>query len=317
MAPTLTFIYGDDPYLIETQLTSLRKQTGDLRLFSDQADLNELADACISLDLFSADRLVILRNPWFLYKTVTDEQINFIQHLLNGPERSHPVIISCTTKVDMRKKLATWLKKTAICHECNGFKEWEQEKISRWIINQAQEKGKKIALPASLALVELGGNNLQFIGAELEKLSVFLGQRDTISVEDIHHVSAGASGRLFQFTEAIKEKNLHNALQGMSRLLENSEDPIKLLGVLGASIRLYLQLRHGLDTHVPPATLAQRLGKNPFFLKLLTPTIQKKHSLSFLKSALHRLCEIDVQIKSGRLSAHSGLQLMVIHFCTH
>lgn len=311
----LTFIYGEEHYLLEEAVSTARKSVDDIRHFSDTFDLNLLSEACLSQDLFSASKLILIRNPWFLLKAVSDDEISQITALFSTPDMPCKIIIACTAKVDMRKKLAAWLKKNSTCTECVGFKDWEQEKLIQWIMKKIQGSGKKIALDAAISLVELVGNDLQLIVSELDKCIVFLGERETITREDIYKLSAGAAGRLFQFTEALKEKNMSSALQSMTRLIDNSEDPIKLLGLLGASLRLYLQLRQGLDANVPIATLAQKLGKNPFFLKQLAPSIQKKHSVLGLKRLLGRICEIDVMIKSGRIAPLKGLQLMVINFC--
>ncbi len=314
----LDFIFGEELFLIDEHVQKFRQAASEVRIFEGKFPLSDLSDAIFHLSLFSSSLSIFILNPWFLVDTPTDEEIQALQTLFQeAKSEPYPILLACTKKIDQRKKMTAWLKKTASnALEFKSFKDWEQEKLVSWIHQRAAHYGKKIESSAAVVLQQLEGTDLSRLSAELDKASLYVGNVQAITLSDILTVSSGASGQIFQFTEALKVRDLKAALQGTLRLLDSNEEPIKLLGMLGATVRLYLPLRAGLDQKIPLPQLAQTLGKNPYFLKQLAPSIQTHFTVPLLKAILTRLCDLDVQIKSGQIPPKTALELAVVHFCT-
>ena len=314
---TLSFVFGEELFGVHEAVSAFRSASGELRVFDGQFELGDLANALFSLSLFSSQISILVMNPWFLVEAPTDVQIKDIQDLFGQAKAvDSPILIAATQKIDQRKKMTTWLKKNATkVQECVPFKDWEQEKVVNWLHQRAKMLSKTLSQDAAIALQQFEGTDLAQLAAELEKATLYIGERPQITLADILAISSGATGQLYQFSEALKNRHRQNAVQAMLRLLDSNEDPIKLLGVMGAAIRLYLPLRAGLDARIPLPQLAQSMGKNPYFLKQIAPAIQTHYPVATLKALLSRLCELDVQVKSGQIASRTALELGVLAFC--
>ncbi len=313
----LHFVFGDDPFQIEERGSQLRIPDAETVSFASDFKLEELAQSLQNWGLFSTNRVILIRNPWFLYKTVTDSDIATIQAQFEsvGTDASLLVVILCTDKVDQRKKLVTWLKKNASISEYTAFKDWEQQKVVDWIGKRALAHGKKTQPEAAILLEQLHGTDLQTLANELEKLSIFIGDTLVITTADILATTGGTSGRIFQLTEGLKTRSLSKSLAATHSLLQAKEEPVKLLGLVASTVRLYLQCRLGIDAKLPLADLAKKIGKNPYFLKQIIPLVQTHYPLKELKRIYTHLAKTDTAIKSGQLSGPTAIELLVTRVC--
>ena len=79
---------------------------------------------------------------------------------------------------------------------------------------------KKISNDAYRALVEMTGFDLRMFAANLEKLISYLGERETIAVEDVAAVlQRTKKDPIYELTNAIVERNADNALFFLKSLL--------------------------------------------------------------------------------------------------
>jgi DNA polymerase-3 subunit delta len=311
--PPLSFVFGEETFLVEKYLETLKKNTEEVIQISGPNLMSEWAIQGQSLSLFSAEKVIVLTSPWFLEKAPTEPENKAILAQLEAARTSpDPTVIWCPSKVDLRKKWASWLKKNVPTTEFVAFKDWEQQKVMGWIQDWGKSLGKKISTESAVILEQMGGTNLRYLASEIEKIAVFCGEKQEITPQDILAVSAGASGRIFMLTEALKSKDLPTALQALSRLKEDNEDPIKLMGLVVATLRFYLQILDGYRRKRSLPDMAQELGKNPYFLKQVAPVVQKKYTLESLQKAYCKFSELDLAIKSGRMSAQKALEIGVI-----
>jgi DNA polymerase-3 subunit delta len=312
----LLFIYGDEPFLAEEAVRDIQKKSGEYQLFEGQFDMGKIEHALLNTTLFGFSTTLILKSPWFLTKALTDIEVKQIQDLFASvPASPHTVVIWAAEKIDQRKKLVAYLKKNAQATEFVSFKDWEQDKIVRWIQQRMGTLGKTIEPKAALALEQLGGTDLRFLSNELEKLHVYTGEQTRITFEDVHAVSSGAVGRIFQLSEALKARQLGNALEALTRLFDSNEEPIKLFGFIVSTLRLYLQILCVMERGESIQDMAQTLGKNPYYLKQLVPAVKKSFTRDKLQSVFLMLRDKDVAIKTGQIAPKTALELAIVEVC--
>ena len=78
----------------------------------------------------------------------------------------------------MRKKLTKSLKKSS---KLSKVDQMSEEEIKSWIQNQLHENYKDIKQDALNLFIELTGVNFNIVSQELDKISLFLGDRTTIT----------------------------------------------------------------------------------------------------------------------------------------
>jgi DNA polymerase III subunit delta len=309
------FIFGDESFLVEEDVTRLMApfSTNEKDTFEGVFDMDSLVQASSMSGLFATKKMIILKNPWFLSKAVPDSDIDKLKHFLSTSEEAgHYVLIYQLGSVDQRKKAAGILKKQCQVTHHQVYKDWEQDKVLQWITARGKSIGKTVSRDAALALEEIGGTNLRQLAGELDKCAVYIGDKDTISADDIKALCASATTSIFDFNEAMKKHNRSQMILSLTRLLEHGEDPIMLLGLTTANIRLYTQLIALSAEGLRPDAIAKAIGKNPYFIQKLIPEVKRSYTLDALKEAYTILADTDVAIKSGKKKPKVALELAIL-----
>lgn len=309
------FFYGEEGFLVEEATASLRKERSDLEweFFPQDGRWTELTDKLSGVSLFGTSSGIIVSSPWF-FKTTQDNDPNLLQHCLSALVNSpHVLVIQLAGKApDKRKKIYKTLSKEAVTREFAPFKDWEQDKVRSWINDRIQHTGKSISREALSALEDLGGTNLRHLSTEIEKLAVYAIDKPEISLGDVQAVCSSVSSGVYKFSEALKRRQLKEALLSLSQLLKDGDDPIRLLGLVTSSFRLYLQLSLALKGRASFETIGSKLRKNPYYLKMLWKDLQGNYSVRELEEAMVDFSELDYRLKTGQVKPEVGIQEVLV-----
>lgn len=316
MTPSnLYFFCGEESFLMEERIAQLAATVAEKESFEGKGcELPKIMSVLMANSLFFSKKIILIKNPVFLSKSIEPAEVDllqrFVQEALSGP---HVVVIYMVgEKVDQRRKAVTLLKKSATFVEFNPFKDWEQEQVMQWIQQRVRLQGKSIDMDALVVLAQLGGQNLRFLSSEIEKLRVYIGDKASIGVEDVHASSGGMSARWFSFNEALKSGNRSSLLKTASLLMDSGEEPIKLMGGIHAALKFYLQMLYLDSKGVDSQRMATTLGKNPYFIKQVLGPVKKSYSLEKLKRIYRCLNQRDFEIKSGLINPEIGVELVLV-----
>ncbi len=181
---------------------------------------NDVFDEVRTSPMFGKHKLIIVENAdGFLVKY--QERIS--EYIKN------PFSINClileVLSIDKRTRLAKAMNgKQGVLIECDKLYDspapWETKKpeydseLTKWIVMHARKYDKIMNLKSAFCLLEKTGNNLAIIDKQLDALSIFVGDRNEISIEDIQMLS-GASHRekLYNLLDAIGMKNTISAVK--------------------------------------------------------------------------------------------------------
>ncbi len=304
-------IYGSEDFLIEEKNQEILKihENKDSVLFSEKIDLKQLLIEANSLDLFSQEKIFLVKNPDFLNKK--EENFELFEKIIEAILFNHHIlIISATNGIDFRLKIPALLKKSATLFEFNAFKEWEQTKLITWLRNEFTKRNKKITESALIALSESSDNNLRELINEIEKIITYKANEDTIiELCDIKALTKGEKLSTFDLNEHFKKKDLKNSLKIILNLLKNNEDPLKILGLITSNLRLYLQILVYLSENKSIETIAGLLKKHSYYLKMMVNDIKTYYSVEKIKNYFEILNQKDLEIKTGKLKADQALIL--------
>lgn len=117
----------------------------------------------------------------------------------------------------------------------SGTGEWQE-----WIGAEARANGKTIGMQAASYLAEWSGHHTGILGAEIEKLAVYLGDRQEIMKEDIGAVCIPmAETTVFKMLDGIAARNAGEALQRLREVVER-EHYLKVNTMIVRQVRLLL-----------------------------------------------------------------------------
>ena len=196
---------------------------------------------------------------------------------------------------------------------------WDVPKrgMQRWVAEQFQVHGGSIDPEASRALVELVGEDLYELAAEIDKLATWAAG-DRVSVDDVERlVAARAEATNFALTDAWGTRDVVGVLRASESMLERSGDPRsktipRLLGILGSHVSR-IQECQGLEASgVSAKDAAVRMKRNPYYVGKLYAQ-GRNYSPDELRDVTVRLAELDHALKGGsRLAPELELERALI-----
>src|SRR6185369_12402761 len=111
------------------------------------------------------------------------------------------------------------------------------------------------------------GNNLQELSTQLEKLAVYAGTRNRITVDDVCAIASSTKAfTAFELARYLGLKDLQNSLRCLDTLFRNGEETFQIIGALTRHFRQLWRVREMQDRKAPQADISKETGINPYFL---------------------------------------------------
>jgi DNA polymerase-3 subunit delta len=305
-------LHGDEGYLIERARGAILEallppQFIELNFTSydaDQAPPSEVINACNTLPCMAQCRIVLVKGA---HRYSQNDLRSFIPYLRSPSPTTSLIFIAEGMPSEFIKEV-----KDGAFH----LKGPSQREIPSWIRTIAQGLGKEIAPEAVGYLQEAIGGDLQGLHNELSKVSLYMGDKRRIEVQDLEGVvSEIRVNSIFELTKAIGERDLKRALRVLGKIWESGEHPLKILGMISRQFRHLLMTKEVLAHGEGTAEVKKQLGiSNPYYLKELSTQV-KGFSLQALQKAMMNLWETDLTLKRSPLAKRLVLEGLVIKLC--
>lgn len=237
------------------------------------------------------------------------------------PAGNHLIVL--TDVVDKRRRIYKSIDRDGIVVDCSvpsGNRRADrkaQESVLTERMEALLEKAQKRVEPkAYRIMVEKTGFDLRGFLGNLEKLISFVGERETITRDDVEQVlDRTKRDPLYEFTNAVTDKQFDNALFYMHSLLSDSAfgHPLQLLGAMVNQIRKLLVVKGFAESQ--PGRVWYAGCPYPYFQNKVIPEIQMHDEklMDILQTWEERLSSITAEsetenqkpsrgIKKGRLS---------------
>lgn len=167
------------------------------------------------------------------------------------------------------KKLVEAVAKVGRLIDCTSP---EQRDLPARVVKLAAERGKRIRPDAVAELVACIGNNLSGLDSEIEKLSLYVGERAEIVKDDVEAVAYVSAGpKIFALSDAVAAGKTKEALEALDALLLKRGDEFPLLGLIASRLRMRLA---GREWGSPRRLPARRTGQD--FRKVLRADLAMK-----------------------------------------
>ena len=220
----------------------------------------DVINACRRYPMFAERQVVLLKEAQHM------RDIEKLESYIENPLGSTVFIVSYKDKkVDGRSKLAKLLKQKAVFITT---KKIYDNQLPEWTLELLRSKDLLISPKGLALLVDHIGNDLTRIENEIEKISINLGKRKTISEEDIEEfVGVSKDFNVFELQSALAKKDLAKSI----RIVQYFESNPK-----AAPIQLILPSLYGFFSKVfmvfgaagqDEKSIAASIGVNPFFVK--------------------------------------------------
>jgi len=313
----LYFLFGPDTYRSREKLKELIKKYQDSfeiqKINGQSISFNELRNKIASASLLSTKRLFVIEN---LSQNKSQREMAefFRQYKLSKGD----ILIFYEEEVDKKTSLYKFL---SISPKGGGggvfeFDFLKGEELKKWardyVKNNPNYSGGKIE-PAALEELLMTGNNnnLWALSRELDKL---LAYNKNITLENVRLLTQpNFDDNIFNLTDAIGHGDKVKALELLNRQLETGMQPIYLLSMIIRQFRILIQVKElaGEERFVNYNFVAKELGLHPFVVQKSIAQ-SKKYSFEELEKIYRGLQEVDLKLKTSKLSAESLFNFLII-----
>ena len=305
-------LHGDDAYLLDAQRREITDHiVGDadpqvcISNFDGSAELADVLDELRTLPFLAPRRLVIVRDA----DSFVTAHREALERFLQTPPSSATLML-LVAHWSPRTRLAKLVGTIGQSIDCSLSKTGS---LPRWLSRAAGRRDKKLAPDAAALLAQWVGRDLAALDNEVEKLSLYVGDRPVIAMEDVCAVvTASAGPAAFDLTNAITVGDLAAALKALGGMLRRRGDEFKTLGMIAWHLRRAMLAKELLQAGRPARQALPFMppGARNAFLALLN-----RRPLSAFRGDFRRLIRADLRMKSGAKPA-AALQELVATLCS-
>jgi len=186
-----------------------------------------------------------------------------------------------------------------------------------WIQQRARSYGGQIEGRAAALLAQNIGGNLRLLDQEVEKLLLYAGESQRVTVEDVRVMVpyVQSADVIFQMVDAVGQRDARRAAGYLHRLLDVGEHPLGIFGMVVRQFRLLVQVRWSIDRRHSQQQMATELKLHPYVVGKVAAQANR-FSPPQLRKAYGLLTETDISIKRGEIPADMALDLLVAQLTT-
>ncbi len=310
--------YGEEVFLLHHYLEQMKRQLLEPvtesfnfhRLNRETFDLRAFADAVENLPMM-AEHTFIQVDDIDLFKLNEGDRSKIAELLGDIPDYCTVVFtyITMPWKPDKRqKKLWSAIEGGGRIVE---FARQDQRDLIPWITRHFAARKKRITPDLCRYLIDLTGGDMTTLSGEIDKLCAYSGA-DELCRADIDAVTEPVlDAVVFQMTDLLSAGRYDEALLKLRQLLNMQQEPLAILGAVGASFRRIGAARTLLDQGGNAAQL-QNLCGLPDYPARKTMDAARRFSAAFCRKASQLILETDYQMKTSFDDSERLLELLIL-----
>lgn len=302
-------IHGMENFIIDESLKEITQKS----IAEEDLEFNVVAydmeDTSISTAIEEAEtmpflgerKLVICKNAYFLstakVKSKVDHNLDRLEKYIHNPA-PHTVLVLVANyeKIDKRKKVTKKICKEASVIEAGVS---NPNAASRFVADEAKKLEVTITSDGCGRLLQMTGVNLLLLHNEVKKMADYVGVGGTIN-EDVVDllVAKTLEQNVFTLVDKVMKRRYQEAFAMLKDLLQQNEEPIKILSLLTRQIRIILHVSILAKEGISQKDMASRLKLHPYAVKVAQEQCSQ-FSQKELLTALEKAANADYAMKTG------------------
>lgn len=228
--------------------------------YGKDANWAEVINACSRYPMFAERQVVLLKEAQQM------KDIEKLESYIENPLSSTVFVVSYKEKkLDARKKFTRLVKEKGLLFTT---KKMYDRDLPQWSQEMIQLKGLSINQKGLALLVDHIGNDLVRIENEIDKLSVNLGKRTTITEDDIEqYIGVSKEFNVFELQAALAAKDLAKSIRIIQYFDANPKaGPIQMVlpSLYNFFSKVFMVFGAGTNDE---KSIAVAIGINPYFIK--------------------------------------------------
>ena len=299
------FLYGPDTYRLQQKAKEIESQY--LKVNQGVLNLEKFDAGDIAFENFwetlSQRSMFIQKKLFFVENIFTADKFadKFAKKIKDIVQSADITVILERKNPPAKHPLFKALLKQSQVQE---FKKLDNVRLRGWIKKQLFHYGAIIDESALNCLLLFAGDDLWRLSNELKKLASY---RKDIREENIKLlVKPKIETEIFQTIDALAERNNALSLRLLQKHLNKGENPFYVFSMFVYQFRNSMAVK---SANGDPNRLRQ-LKLHPFVLKK-TNAQASRFSLSELKNQYQKIFNMDLAMKTGKISTEDGLRMLI------
>jgi len=298
-----------------------------------ETELAEVLDRARTPSLMAPFQVFFVRGVKELYgRGSHDAEFDAIKAYADNPNpdamiifvADHVSIPSDPRKMDMTDRDRYGRIKETLGEFCETIElaRVEEGEAVKWIAEQAGNDGVKVDADAARELVDALGGDMMLVSNELEKLTLYVGEKKRITLGDVETMVLAAKQRsLYELTDAISAKDRVRALEVLDAILSTGDGEEAAIGHLYMLAKTFRQMlvifeRKVRDSRMLWQALWQGFRVPPFAAEDIIRQARRYQSRRELSRALRLIARADLALRSNPPSKRMVLENLVLELAS-
>lgn len=311
-----TLIWGADDFLNDYLVRSYAKEDRfkDLEHVTVDCEsdgLDELIASLTESSLFSEQKFIVVKNPFFLTAKVSkklQKQIDDLQKIFENLADLEDVVVIVASyeKIDRRKKLTkTVLKQFNVVEP--QIRPYEVASTTKALI---KDEGYIITQSALQLLIERSDQVIDTILSNYQKLKMVATDNKITEKSVMQNVDLSLVQNIFAILESALDKNYREAVERLDNQLREGTNPIQLLAVFENQLELILVVKILAQRGRSEPQIVKELGVHPYRVKL---ALRNRLKIDKLENLLRDAIDLEFKYKNGTYREDNFLKLFILN----
>lgn len=262
-------LYGEDKFRIEQAIKSLKQNFQNyVEYEGEKATSINILTVVRTQSIFGSNKkLVVVKYPTF-------SDWGDFEYYFENPSKD-----ICLVFISPKHSIPTKLQKV---FQKNGrilkFSKIQEYKLAPYVKDIFKAHGKSVSDKEVALIIKYLGNDLQEINSEVQKLCIYVGSKNYVTMKDIELVLMRTRvGSVFELIANMMNQK-SKALNILDRLLESGEGEFGILAMMSRELYQLNNVKKFDSTGVDKVEIGKRVGIHPYFLN---STIDRARSISW------------------------------------
>lgn len=310
-----TVLVGEDDFLNEYLVDNLTKEAEQRNLEKVIIDcesdgLDELIASLTEANLFANERLVIVKNPFFLTAKTPkkfEREVKQLSEIFSHVAELEDTIVMIASyeKLDRRKKLVKMVEANFNVVETK-IKPYELLTIVKAFI---ANDGMQISERALQTLIDHSDQVMDVVLNNYLKLKNIA--TDNKITEDLimRNIDMSLSQNVFAILEEALRKDYRQANERLDDQLREGTNPVQLIAIFQNQLELLVTAKVLAQRGRDETQIVKELSVHPYRIKL---ALRNRSSILHLKRLLLQLIELEYKYKSGVYHSEKFLKMFLV-----
>lgn len=310
LAP-IYYFFGEDSFSLDSALSSVEAAVKPLIssdfdkevFYGEERSLSEVLDLAAAFPFGSEKKIIVYKQ----FEKVRDKK-PLKKYALSPADFTVLVIIHNGTITNLSSEPYKTLMENNLIFEAKQLK---GNTLLAWLVSYSESEGKTLQKENAQVLVDMVGENRSMLETQLEKIHLYLKDKNEITIESIHKVSSSLKQfTIFNLQDALAEMDKPRAIEIAFNLLDNGFETVFIVSMLTRYFTGLSKVTELKSKNMPDQAAARIVGTHPFYYRGYVKA-RKLYSDEKLIEVFRALLKADISIKTTSLDDKTLITILI------